>query len=326
MADVKRVITFCEICNAEMPAGRFCGECGSQLIQKELEAEPDQSGGDASKPAGGLSIFEQNAIASQKAASSVSTVRDHKFAGAQPSAGYCGTFGDDVRKKAQEASSSKGGYNKFGGASSGYTGGFGDDQRKKAQEATSARGGYNKFGGASSGYAGGFGDEQRKKAQEATSARGGYNKFGGQKPVGGGIDMVTAHNLEKQKMMSEASRAKDSIVMSTEKKSEGGIDMVTAHNLEKQKMASEASRAKDSIVMSTEKKSEGAMDIYTASALKQQKETSSALKRQDKMIKTAEGTGEAPQVGEVSYCCPSCNVARPAGKFCQECGTPLIVA
>ena len=68
------------------------------------------------------------------------------------------------------------------------------------------------------------------------------------------------------------------------------------------------------------------MDIYTASALKQQKETSSALKRQDKMIKTAEGTGEAPQVGEGSYYCSSCNVGRPMGKFCQECGTPLTVA
>jgi len=289
MADVeKRTITFCETCNSEMPAGRFCGECGSQLTQKEVDSEVSQDG--SSKSSGGLSIFEQNALASQKAASSVSTVRDHKFAGVKPSAGYCGTFGDDVRKKAQEASSGKGGYNKFGGASSGYSGGFGDDQRKKAQEAASKQTGYNKFGGASSAYSGGFGDEQRKKAQEASSAKGGYNKFGGQKPVGGGIDMVTAHNIEKQKM------------------------------------ASEASRAKDSIVLSTEKKNEGAMDIYTASALKQQKETSSALKCQDKMIKTAVGTGEAPQVGEGSYFCSNCNEARPVGKFCQECGNTLSVA
>jgi len=292
MADVgKRTITFCETCNSEMPAGRFCGECGSQLSQREVGEEAAQDGGDASRRSdAGLSIFEQNALASQKAASSVSTVRDHKFAGAKPSAGYCGTFGDDVRKKAQEASSGKGGYNKFGGASSGYAGGFGDDQRKKAQEAASKQTGYNKFGGASSGYAGGFGDEQRKKAQEATSAKGGYNKFSGQKPVGGGMDMVTAHNVEKQKMMSEASRTKDSIVMSTEKKSEG------------------------------------AMDIYTASALKQQKETSSALKVQDKMIKTSEGSGEAPQIGEGSYFCSNCNVPRPVGKFCQECGSNLSIA
>jgi len=294
MADVEqRVITFCEACNTEMPPGRFCGECGSQLIQKEVASEQSGGGGDDSsnansKSAGGLSIFEQNALASQKAASSVSTVRDYKFAGAKPSAGYCGTFGDDVRKKAQEATSAKGGYNKFGGTSSGYSGGFGDEQRKKAQEATSAKG-YNKFGGTSSGYSGGFGDEQRKKAQEATSAKG-YNKFGGQKPVGSGMDMVTAHNVEKQKMMSEASRTKDSIVMSTEKKSEGS------------------------------------MDIYTASAVKQQKETSSALKRQDKMIKTTEGTGEAPQLGEASYYCAGCDAARPVGKFCQECGGQLTLA
>jgi len=282
-----RTISFCEGCNSEMPPGRFCGECGNSLVEREVECT---EGGDR-KSAGGLSLFEQNALASQKAASSVSTVRDHKFAGQKPSAGYCGTFGDETRKKAQEATSAKGGYNKFGGTSSAYAGGFGDEQRKKAQAEASATG-YNKFGGASGtgGYVGTFGDEQRKKAQAQSSVAGGYNKFSGQKPAAGGIDLVTAHNLETQKMMSEASRAKDSIVMSTEKKSEG------------------------------------AMDVVTASALKQQKETSSALKRQDKMIKTAEGTGEAPRMSnEPSYFCESCNEVRPQGKFCQECGSPLIV-
>lgn len=290
MADTGRFITFCESCQEEMPSGRFCGECGSPLVQRQIIEE----GGKASSGGGGLSIFEQNALASQKASSSVSQVRDHKFAGQKPSAGYCGTFGDDVRKKAQEAASKQTGYNKFGGTASGYAGGFGDDQRKKAQEAASKQSGYNKFGSGAptTGYVGTFGDDQRKKAQAATSAAGGYNKFSGQKPASGGMDLVTAHNVEKQKMMSEASRAKDNIVLSTEKKCD-----------------------------------EGTLDVTTASALKQQKETSSALKRQDKMIKTSEGTGEAPRYGdpEPEYRCESCNEFRPQGRFCQECGGPLVV-
>jgi len=279
-------IFYCESCNLEMPAGKFCGECGSGLVQREVES---------TKKSGGLSIFEQNALATQK--SSGSATRDHKFTGSKPAAGYCGTFGDEQRKKAQEQSNPAG-FNKFGGAkpSGGYVGTFGDDQRKKAQQA---------------------------------AANTGFNKFGGQKPVGGGMDLITAHNVSKQKMMSEASRTKDSIVLSTEKKSEGTIDIYTANQLKQQKETSSAHRQGNDIIMSTEKKSEGSMDIYTTNQLKQQKETSAVLRQGDKTVKSTGGAeisyhgGGGEQAEEPAYFCSSCNEARPQGKFCQDCGTPL---
>eukprot|EP00008_Paramoeba_atlantica_P014217 CAMPEP_0201484906 /NCGR_PEP_ID=MMETSP0151_2-20130828/9054_1 /ASSEMBLY_ACC=CAM_ASM_000257 /TAXON_ID=200890 /ORGANISM="Paramoeba atlantica, Strain 621/1 / CCAP 1560/9" /LENGTH=397 /DNA_ID=CAMNT_0047868781 /DNA_START=51 /DNA_END=1244 /DNA_ORIENTATION=+ len=360
-------VPWCESCNLQMPEGKFCGECGSGLGQKEIEQKK--------KSAAYVGSFgdEQRKAAQAAASNPVKTIKNVPA----KSSGYAGTFGDDQRKKAQAAASTTGGYNKFGGGAGTYAGGFGDEQRRKAQAAASTTGGYNKFGGSSSGYTGGFGDEQRKKAQAAASSTvktipptpttttstyvgtfgddqrkkaqaaasggGGFNKFGGQKPVaGGGMDFVTAHNVEKQKMVSESSRAKDNIVLSTAKKSEDAVDMATANAMKQQKETSSALKTKDKIVQSTEKKSEGVIDMATANAMSQQKETSSAMKFVPRGSEAPSGFSEAlshgqeahvggdapqaqasPQAEEV-FRCDSCNEERPKGKFCQECGTPLV--
>lgn len=324
-----KTVQFCDACNVESDGGKFCGECGGALSEKEVEVTVKKSTGASG---GGLSIFEQNALKQQKDSAGSNQVRDHKFAGSKPTSGYCGTFGDEQRKKAQAAVAPTHGVDKWGGKkTSGYVGTFGDDQRKKAQEAASPSK-FNKFGGgAQTGYVGSFGDEQRKKAQANLSAAGGYNKFGGQKPIasgGSGMDFVTASNMQNQKIASDANRAGHDIVKSNDKKCEGAIDMQTANALEKQKMTNEANRTKDNIVMSKEKASnDGVLSVADSNALSHQKETSQALKRQDNLVKTSTGTGEAPHASGSAptvYRCDGCDCERPEGKFCQECGTKLV--
>eukprot|EP00211_Chloroparvula_japonica_P014674 CAMPEP_0119118122 /NCGR_PEP_ID=MMETSP1310-20130426/50_1 /TAXON_ID=464262 /ORGANISM="Genus nov. species nov., Strain RCC2339" /LENGTH=229 /DNA_ID=CAMNT_0007107459 /DNA_START=87 /DNA_END=772 /DNA_ORIENTATION=- len=221
---------WCEGCG-QAASGAFCGECGSKLVEKEVEAPA--AAPPAKKPAATLSIFEQNAMRSQKETSSVTQQKDHKFGGAtkvEKKNVYVGTFGDE-RRKAAQAESRPQDHSRFQSKpTTGYVGSFGDEQRKKAQAAARPNT-YNKFGGAGGGggstYVGTFGEEQRKKAQ-AESRPQNSARFQSKPNQGYVGTFGDDRRKEAQAAASGANRAKDNIVMSKEKKCEGAMDITTA--------------------------------------------------------------------------------------------------
>jgi hypothetical protein len=294
----KNKMVFCGQCGTEVN-GKFCGKCGAK-------APEAAGGGNASD--GTLSVFDQNALKQKNQ----HVQRDTKFSGTRSN--YVGMgFGYDQMKKAQAqaSSASRPGWTGTGTTTekkwpNAYHGTFGDEQRKKAQAAASNLG-RDKFAGArpTGAYVGTFGDEQRKKAQAAASNLG-RDKFAGAAPTatGGGLTIVEADQLEKQKMVSEARRGhQDNLRAAGVDKNQcaqAGLGLVDAAAVEHQKLNSDSLRSKTDAIIMSEDGAAGSV------------------------AHAANANNAAPTVADAGFgFCDSCGTPRADAEtlFCGECGT-----